>query len=165
MTKFTIQDFEKFGFQHVEETENIDLHFQDYLVDRYLELVITDEITLIVNTFDSKSPLVIEKLDKITNKKTVITDDEFLEYHKEFREIHRLKRQYANLSKINLELSIDDLINYLLDNGFKGVINDLSCHDIEYDIVDLITVINHETIWSRLSNELKRNLPGPIYPI
>lgn len=159
MTKFTIQDFEKFGFQHVEETENIDLHFQDYLVDRYLELVITDEITLIVNTFDSKSPLVIEKLDKITNKKTVITDDEFLEYHKEFREIHRRKMPYAQLSKIDPDLSIDDLINYLLDNGFKGIINDLSGYGIEYDIIDLTTVIDHETIWSRLSNGLKRNRP------
>lgn len=67
--------------------------------------------------------------------------------------------RHAQLSKIDPDLSIDDLINYLLDNGFKGIINDLSGNGIEYDIVDLITVINHETIWSRLSNELKRNRP------
>lgn len=161
MTKYTYNELTQFGFQPC--LYGIDL---DNLTDSFLELDISDDIKLQVNILVEDAPLVIEKLNKITNKKTVINDDEFLEYHKEFREIYRRKSQYAQLSKIDPDLSIDDLINYLLDNGFKGIINDLSGNGIEYDIVDLITVINCETIWSILSNELKRNnLPNSIYPI
>jgi hypothetical protein len=44
---------------------------------------------------------------------------------------------------------IDEVVNYLLDNGYEGVINDLTpSPNIEYDISDLYDV------WDRLKTIL-----------
>lgn len=53
------------------------------------------------------------------------------------------------LSKLNPMWEIDEVVNFLLDNGYDGVLNDLtSAPNIEYDISDLYDV------WDKLKTIL-----------
>jgi hypothetical protein len=47
----------------------------------------------------------------------------------------------VELSKLDPMWEIDEVVNFLLDNGYDGVLNDLtSVPNIEYDISDLYDV-------------------------
>ena len=48
---------------------------------------------------------------------------------------------YQKLSNIPIEITKpNEVINYLLDNGFVGIVNDLGICGIEYDLADLLSV-------------------------
>ena len=48
---------------------------------------------------------------------------------------------YQKLSNIPMEITTsNEVINYLLDNGFVGIVNDLGLCNVEYDLADLLSV-------------------------
>ncbi len=48
---------------------------------------------------------------------------------------------YQKLSNIPIELTkIEDVINYLLDNGFIGIVNDLGNFNMKYKLNELLNV-------------------------
>lgn len=61
-----------------------------------------------------------------------------------------------NLSNIKdfFNLSLEEIINYCLDNKISTIINDFSPYKIEYDLSDLSVVIEEKkiTIWDNLKN-------------
>jgi hypothetical protein len=53
----------------------------------------------------------------------------------------KCENKMVKLSGLNPMWEIDEVVNYLLDNGYVGVINDLTpSPNIEYDISDLYDV-------------------------
>lgn len=53
---------------------------------------------------------------------------------------------YLELSKAPMYPDVKDVIDYLLDNGYCGVVNDITGSQVEYELDDLIQV------WSNLYN-------------
>lgn len=52
---------------------------------------------------------------------------------------------YEKLTNIPIELTkTEDVINYLLDNNFIGIVNDCGIFQVEYDLNDLLQT------WDRL---------------
>ena len=51
---------------------------------------------------------------------------------------------YLELSKLDSNLSEEEVVNYLIDNNYVGAINDLTVYpNIEYSLDDLLTVWNN----------------------
>ena len=51
---------------------------------------------------------------------------------------------YLELSKLDSNLSEEEVVNYLIDNNYVGVANDLtSSPNIEYSLDDLLVVWNN----------------------
>ncbi len=56
---------------------------------------------------------------------------------------------YLPLSKLDKKYNLEELLDYLIDNNYVGIINDLTNEPhIEYDLDDLIVVWNKfEKLW------------------
>jgi len=58
--------------------------------------------------------------------------------------------RFIELSKLSFDMDVGDVIDYLLDNGYGGIINDFNTeYLVEYDISDLVWV------WDNLKLLLK----------
>lgn len=47
---------------------------------------------------------------------------------------------YCQLSKLDLRLTVNQVIDYLLDNGYNGIVNDITGNQIEYDLDDVLII-------------------------
>ena len=56
---------------------------------------------------------------------------------------------YINLSQVPLYRDVNDVLDYLIDRNCKGVINDISGTNVEYELDDLIQV------WGNIYEKLK----------
>lgn len=59
-------------------------------------------------------------------------------------------KNYFPLSKLDKKYNLEELLNYLIDNNYVGIINDLTDEPhVEYDLDDLIVVWNKfEKLWN-----------------
>ena len=59
-------------------------------------------------------------------------------------------KNYFPLSKLDKKYNLDELLNYLIDNNYIGIINDLTNEPhIEYNLDDLVVIWNKfEIIWN-----------------
>ena len=56
---------------------------------------------------------------------------------------------YIKLSELPLYRDVNDVLDYLIDRNCKGVINDISGTNVEYELDDLMQV------WENIYNTLK----------
>ena len=57
---------------------------------------------------------------------------------------------YINLSQVPLYRDVNDVLDYLIDRNCKGVINDISGNNVEYELDDLIQV------WGNIYEKLRQ---------
>lgn len=59
-------------------------------------------------------------------------------------------KNYLPLSKLDKKYNLEELLNYLIDNNYIGVVNDLTNEPhVEYDLDDIIVVWNKfEKLWN-----------------
>lgn len=59
-------------------------------------------------------------------------------------------KNYFPLSKLDKKYNLDELLNYLIDNNYIGIINNLTDEPhVEYNLDDLVVIWNKfEIIWN-----------------
>lgn len=59
-------------------------------------------------------------------------------------------KNYFPLSKLDKKYNLEELLNYLIDNNYIGIVNDLTNEPhVEYDLQDLVVIWNKfEKLWN-----------------